>query len=71
LGKNVYVFFFLVFFSDKGLLAVAQLFSPDAMFKVVINLEMTKTHFMSKLRTITLHWQRPLDICNYWRQPSK
>ena len=38
-------FFFLVFFSDKGLLAVAQLISPDAMYKVVINLNMMHAHY--------------------------
>ena len=63
MGKNVYVFFFLVFFSDKGLLAVAQLFSPDAMFKVVINLDMTKAHYeqitndYSALTTASRHLQ--------------
>ena len=56
-------FFFLVFFSDKGLLAVAQLLSPDAMFKVVINLDMTKTHYeqitndYSALTTASRHLQ--------------
>ena len=56
-------FFFLVFFSDKGLLAVAQLLSPDAMFKVVINLDMTKTHYeqitndYSVLTTASRHLQ--------------
>ena len=38
-------FFFLGFFSDKGLLAVGQLLSPDAMFQVVINLDMTRAHY--------------------------
>jgi hypothetical protein len=53
----------LVFFSDKGLLAVAQLLSPDAMFKVVINLDMTKTQYeqitndYSALTTASRHLQ--------------
>ena len=38
-------FFFLVFFSDKGLLAVAQLISAEAMYKVVINLDMTHVQY--------------------------
>ena len=56
-------FFFLVFFSDKGLLAVAQLLGPDAMFKVVINLDMTKTQYeqitnnYSALSTASRHLQ--------------
>jgi hypothetical protein len=44
-------FFFLVFFSDKGLLAVAELISPDAMYKVVINLDnrlIVRLFFFSK-----------------------
>lgn len=53
----------LVFFSDKGLLAVAQALSPDSMFKVVINLDMTKVQYeqitndYSALTTSSRHLQ--------------
>ena len=43
--KTSLCFFFLVFFSDKGLLAVAQLISAEAMYKVVINLDMTHVQY--------------------------
>ena len=43
--KTSLCFFFLVFFSDKGLLAVAQSISPEAMYKVFINLDMTNVQY--------------------------
>ncbi|XP_076094919.1 uncharacterized protein LOC143065301 isoform X1 [Mytilus galloprovincialis] len=52
-----------IFFSDKGLLAVAQALSPDSMFKVVINLDMTKVQYeqitndYSALTTSSRHLQ--------------
>ena len=61
--KTSLCFFFLVFFLDKGLLAVARLISPDAMYRVVINLDMMHAQYeqimsnYSALPTVSRHLQ--------------